>query len=325
MPIPIRFLCAVVLLGAMAAPAQPQGLFDLFAGKPSRVEEELVSGLPGEQYKVLLINLTGIITSTTDTALARTATPDRLRWQLERAEKDPWIRAIVVEINSPGGEVTASDVMYRQLKRIRGHKKVVALMGDIAASGGYYVAAGAERILAHPTTITGSIGVIMHSANLQGLMEKLGVKPVIIKSTTTPMKDILSPTREMTPEEKKLLEGILDDMYARFTSIVAENRKLGPEQVKTVADGRIYTAGQALKLRLIDEIGYREDAVAAAMKLASMKSAKVIRYKKPVNFLEALGGAENLFRNTLGIIQDPGMVMELGLPRFMYLVPMGGR
>ena len=308
---------------ACALPARAQGLLDLFAGKSKQVEEDVLSGGSGEPMKILLIHIDGIITSASEAALSRSATPDRLRWQLEKAEKDPWVRGIIVEINSPGGEVTASDVMYRMLKDIRASKKVVALMGDIAASGGYYVAAAADRILAHPTTITGSIGVIMHSANMSGLLEKIGVEPVIIKSTTTPFKDILSPTRKMTAEEKKLLEDILDDMYARFTSIVAESRHLALDEVKKLADGRIYTSSQALKLKLIDEVGYREDAVRVVMKMANMKAAKVIRYKKPVNFLEALGGAENFFERATGVLNDPTMLMDLAAPRFMYLAPFG--
>lgn len=312
---------SLVLVLLLATTVRAQGLFDLFAPKPSKVEEELVSGEATEQQKILLVHVNGLISSSVETPLAKAATPDRLRWQLERAEKDPWVRAIVVEINSPGGEVTASDVMYRMLRAISAKKKVVALLGDVAASGGYYIAAAAEKIVAHPTTITGSIGVIMHSANFSGLMEKIGVKPVIVKSTTTPMKDILSPTREMTAEEKKLLEDILDEMYERFAGVVGTSRKLKPDEVKRVADGRIYTAGQALKAKLVDEVGYREDALKLAMKLASMKSGKLVRYKKPVNFLEALGGAENLFQGALGAVQDPRLLMELGRPRFMYMLP----
>lgn len=312
---------SLVLLFLLATTGHAQGLFDLFAPKAARVDEELVFGEASEQHKILLIHVNGLISSTVEAPLAKAATPDRLRWQLERAEKDPWVRAIVVEINSPGGEVTASDVMYRMLKAAGQKKKVVALLGDVAASGGYYIAAAAEKILAHPTTITGSIGVIMHSANFSALLDKLGVKPVIVKSTTTPMKDILSPTREMTADEKKLLETILDEMYERFTGIVAQSRKLKADEVRTVADGRIYTAGQALKLKLVDEVGYREDALRTAMKLANVKSAKLVRYKKPVNFLEALGGAENLFQGALGALQDPRLLMELGRPRFMYMLP----
>jgi protease-4 len=324
MPNPHRSLAALALIAALHAPAPAQGFLDIFAPKVTKVEEEVVSGDAAAQHKILLIHINGIITSSTDGGLApRMATPDRLRWQLEKAAKDPWVRGIILEINSPGGEVTASDVMYRLVKEMRASKKVVALMGDIAASGGYYIAAGAERILAHPTTITGSIGVIMHGANMSGLLEKLGVKLVTIKSTTTPMKDILSPAREMTPEEKKLLEDILDDMYARFASVVGDSRKLKPEQVRQLADGRIYTASQALKNGLIDEIGYREDAVKAVTKLAKMPSAKLIRYKKPVNFLEALGGVENMFQNISGWLSEPTTLLEQALPKFMYLVPLG--
>ncbi|MBI4858822.1 MAG: signal peptide peptidase SppA [Candidatus Riflebacteria bacterium] len=319
-------LLLVALAQALSIPgvSGAQGLLDLLGAKQPAVEEVVVSGPATEQNKVLLVQIKGLIMGQVEgVVVERPGSPERLRWQLEKAIKDTWVKGLLVEIESPGGEVTASDVMYHALKDSRSyHKRVVALLGSVAASGGYYVAAGADQIVAHPTTITGSIGVLMHAMNVTSLLDKLGMKVAAIKSVSTPLKDMMSPLREMTPEERKLLEGVIDELYDRFVGIVADSRKLTREQAKKVADGRIFTARQALELKLIDEIGYRDDAFKAVLKLAGLKSAKLVRYKKPGSLFEALSGVSGLMQQVSGLL-EPGGMASLGFPKVMYLAPVG--
>jgi len=315
----------VLLVGIQTTAARGQGLLDLFSPRVSKVDEELVSGSASEQSKVVLIQIHGVIMSSSRGALVdRTANPERLRWQVEKASSDPGVKGVIVEINSPGGEVTASDVMYDQLNALKvDHKRVVALLGSVAASGGYYVAAAADRIVAHPTTITGSLGVLMHAPHVVGLFEKLGLKVTVLKSARTPMKDIFSPTREMTPEEQKLIQSMLDKMYDRFVSIIAKGRKMTEAKVRELADGRIYLGPEAKDNGLVDSIGYRQDAFDQVLKLAGIKSAKLVRYKKPVNLMESLSGVENRLGGLLGVTHDPELLLDLAVPRFMYLAPLG--
>jgi protease-4 len=178
------------------------------------------------------------------------------------------VRAIVLRVNSPGGSALASDLMSREVFETRGQKPIVVSMGDMAASGGYFIAAAADRIVAAPATLTGSIGVIMHLANYQGLMGKVGVQSVTIKAGR--LKDIASPDRPMTAEERQLLQGIVDDTYDQFLTAVAEGRKMTKAQVKPLAEGRIYTGRQAYKVKLVDELGNAEVAEDALRKLANL-------------------------------------------------------
>src|SRR5207244_3274316 len=185
--------------------------------------------------------------------------------ELKRADDDRRIQAIVLRINSPGGGVTASDVLYSDLVRFkRKHDiPVVAALGDLAASGGYYVACSADRIVAHPTTVTGSIGVIMMNLNLEGLLAKVGVRNETFKAGEH--KDLLSPFRGATPEERRIVQTILDDLHARFIAVVRESRpRLETSRLKELTDGRIFDASQALDAGLVDEIGDLHDAIGAA-------------------------------------------------------------
>lgn len=179
-------------------------------------------------------------------------------------------KALILRINSPGGSAAASDAVYRELVRLKQAKgvKIVAMMGDVAASGGYMIAAAADRIVANPATLTGSIGVIMQLANYEGLMGKVGVRSVTIKAGR--LKDIGAPDRAMTREERALLQGIVDDSYEQFLEIVAAGRKMPLAKVRSLAEGRIYTGRQAKAAGLVDELGTMEAAVQAARKLAKL-------------------------------------------------------
>ena len=191
------------------------------------------------------------------------------------------VKAIILDINSPGGSVGAVQEVYSQVLRIRKEKKIpfVALFGDIAASGGYYIASACDRIVAHPGTLTGSIGVIFSVSNLEGLFGKVGYKMEAIKSGK--FKDIGSPSRAMTLEERKLLQDMIDDAYGQFLKAVAEGRHAPVEKVKPLADGRIYTGQQALQTdpKLVDSLGDSDDAVAVAAQLGGIKGKPRIRHE----------------------------------------------
>src|SRR5438132_4467585 len=200
------------------------------------------------------------------------------REKLDAAACDKHVKAVVLRINSPGGAVTASDIMYQDLLHFRHetNKPVVACMMDVAASGAYYLAMASDRIYAHATTVTGSIGVIMSLYNASGLLTKIGVTSDPVKSG--PNKDIGNPARPMTKEEREILQNMVNSFYDQFVQVVVKGRQLPEERVRALADGRIYTGLDAKKQGLVDEVGYLEDALQAAMDLACIKDARIIAY-----------------------------------------------
>lgn len=232
--------------------------------------------------KIAIIDVDGmILNARTSGLLGGGENPVSLfREKLDEAAADSRVRAVVLRINSPGGGVTASDIMYQDLLTFRRetHKPVVACMMDVAASGGYYLAMGCDRVYAHPTTVTGSIGVIMSLYNAKGLFEKIGVASNPIKSG--PNKDIGNPGREMTAEEHAILQGMVDSFYGQFVQVVVRGRGLPEERVRALADGRVYTGLDAKKLGLVDEIGYLEDAVAQAKAMACIEDATLVAYDR---------------------------------------------
>jgi protease-4 len=186
------------------------------------------------------------------------------------------IKAIIVRINSPGGSVSPSQEIYEELMKLREDKKIVVSMGAVAASGGYYIASAAHEIYANPGTITGSIGVIVESANMQELLDKIGLKSVVIKSGK--YKDILSPTRQIQEEERALLQEVIDTIHKQFITAVVEGRGLQPDAVREIADGRIMTGEQARDRGLVDELGNLHDAVDAAARMAGIDGTPDIVY-----------------------------------------------
>ena len=187
--------------------------------------------------------------------------------QLRLAEKDKEIKAVLLEINSPGGSTTASDILYHEIVdfKERTKTKIVAGLMDVAASGGYYIALSADRIVAHPTTITGSVGVIFITPKVTGLMDKLGLAVEVNKSGKE--KDIGSPFRPSTPEEQKIFQELTDRMGKRFLDLVAKHRKIDPAVLCFISTARICLADEAMQLKLIDRIGYLSDAIAEAKEL----------------------------------------------------------
>ena len=220
------------------------------------------------------------------------ADPKPVILQLKRFRKDKNVKAIVLRIDSPGGGVGPSQEIYAEVKKTTRVKKVVASMGAIAASGGYYVGAAADHIIANPGTITGSIGVIMEFANAEELFKRIGVSAIIIKSGD--YKDTGSPLRKMTPEERKLLEGFVGNVHQQFVTAVAEGRKMSEETVRAIADGRIFSGQQAQELGLLDSLGNMEDAIALAAELGGIKGEPSVVYgeKKRFSVLEFILGSK---------------------------------
>lgn len=192
--------------------------------------------------------------------------------------EDGGVKAIVLRIDSPGGGVGASQEIYQEVVKARGVKPVVASFGGVAASGGYYVACGADKIVANPGTITGSIGVVMQFANLEELFKKIGYKGYVIKSG--PNKDIGSPFREMTPEERELLQEVIDTVHRQFVRAVAEGRKIPVEQIMPIADGRIFTGEQAQAMGLVDQLGNLEDTIDLAATMGGIKGKPSVIYPR---------------------------------------------
>lgn len=218
-----------------------------------------------------VVEISGIITD-----------PKDVLADLKDFSKDDSIKAIVLRIDSPGGAVGPSQEIYRQVRKIKEHKPVIASLGAIAASGGYYIAAAADGIMANPGTLTGSIGVIMEYANMQRLFDKIGLSPVVIKSGK--YKDIGSPLRKMTDAERALLQDFVDSIHDQFIDAVASGRHLKRKDVVKIADGRIFSGKQAKKLGLVDRLGNFEDAIEWAGRKGGIKGEVSTTYppeKKP--------------------------------------------
>ena len=245
-----------------------------------KFEEDLVApGKDDSTDKVAVLTLRGIITGMEPGSIGETMVED-LKLQLDQAIGDAKVKAIVLHIDSPGGEVTASDTIYNAVKRARTKKPVVVYMGSVAASGGYYVACGAKWIVANETTFTGSIGVIMQALNYEGLMGKVGLSTVTFKSGK--MKDMLSGSRQPTDEEKAYLQALIMQTYGKFVGIVAKERNLPEQQLRDgIADGRVVSGTDALAAKLVDQLGEVEDAYEKAKELGNAAGAAVIRYEAP--------------------------------------------
>jgi protease-4 len=239
--------------------------------------------------KILLLDIEGVLFSQEYHSLFFSSrnTVAEVKERLRKAERDPQIKAVVIRVNSPGGEVTACDTIYHELKRFkrRTGTKIIVCMTNIATSGGYYISMVADKIVAHPNCITGSIGVISILCNVEGLLNKVGIKIEVIKAGQR--KDIGSPYRKMLAEERKLLQRIIDQMYEGFLKVVREGRpNLSEEEIHRLADGMIFTARQALQHGLIDWIGFLPGAIQLAKQEAKLPHADVIMYHRPGEYIE---------------------------------------
>jgi protease-4 len=241
----------------------------------------LQRGTRGSANKVAVISLRGLI-STGVAGNVGESMVDDLRWELEQARNDDNVRAVVLDIDSPGGEVTASDMIYNAVVRTRAKKPVVIYMESLAASGGYYVSCGGKYLMANDTSITGSIGVIIQTLNYEQLFNKIGLASVVFKSGK--FKDMLNGARPITPEERDYIQSFVMKTYDKFLGIVAKERNLSADALRNgVADGRILSGRDALDDKLIDGLGQIEDAYAKAKELGHAPDAKVVKYGPPFN------------------------------------------
>jgi len=290
---------------ALTALGLTLGILVLFVGTVwvlmATVSED---GLPTGGAKVAVVEIEGIILD------GGQAVRD-----LREHGDNPSVKAVVVRINSPGGVVAPTQEIFSAIQRLRkGGKPVVASLGAVAASGGYYVATACDRVYANPGTLTGSIGVVMQMANVQGLLKKVGVEYVVIKSGA--FKDVGNFARQMTPEERKILQRLLDDVYGQFVDAVAEGRGLERKDVLAFADGRIYSGQQAHALKMVDELGGYEDAIDAAGKRANIPGRpKIVYPRRKFSF-------RDLMENRLGLSGAAGQLLPAlsGIRTPLYLM-----
>lgn len=275
-----RHFVLILMAVAILASGCIKPKINLFPDTTEPLKERTVQGKGKE--KILLIPIKGFISdSPKGLVRQRPGMVQEVVSQLKRAEKDKNIRAVLLKVDSSGGSVSASDLLYHEImdyKKRTGVKVVAAMMGT-AASGGYYISLTGDTILAHPTTVTGSIGVIFLTPKVSGLMEKIGLEVEVDKSGRN--KDMGSPFRKDTEEERQILQGLIDSLAKRFLDLVATRRKLDPAAMANISTARVYLAQEALGLGLVDEIGYLDDAIRQAERLGGLPAgAKVVAYRR---------------------------------------------
>lgn len=199
--------------------------------------------------------------------------------EMKRFKEMPWVKAIVVRIDSPGGAVAPTQEIFEEIQRAKKQKPFIASMGGMATSGGYYIAAACDKIVANPGTLTGSIGVIMQLTNVEEVMKKIGVKGINIKSGAN--KDIGSPFQTLSPEGREILQSLVDNVHSQFVAAVAKGRGLSEAQVRKLADGRVYSGAQAKELGLIDQFGTLDDAIELAARRAGLEAEPAVYYSRP--------------------------------------------
>ena len=288
---------------------------------PGPLLEKEISG--SGSAKVLMLDLVGMISSAEEHGFYPIPSQvARLKEALTKAAADPDVQSLVLRINTPGGTVTASDVLYHELRLFKQRKKIpiIASIMDVGASGGYYVAMGTDKIVAHPSSVTGSLGVIMLTMNAHGLLEKIGVHANAI--TSGPRKDMGSPFRAMTDEERAIFQSVINGFYERFLTVIKEGRRhLTADEIRKLADGRIYSGEQAKAVGLVDSIGYLDDAIDLAKKEAGLTDARIVVYQQTGEYRHNIysqvfgqQGNTNLLANF-----DLMALVRGGTPQFMYL------
>jgi len=319
-----------VWIAAAAVMIAAQGCVSVYVGGKGRGKFRETEVQPAERWytvnRVLLLEVDGVIVNKDVSAVVTEIenTVASVKERLDRAKEDPLIRGVILRINSPGGGVTASDIIYQELLRFKQEQEVplVACIMDTGASGGYYIAMACDRVVAHPTSVTGSVGVIVQYLTFDGLMKKFGVSGATIKSG--PHKDMGSPLRATTESDLKIFQATVDDMYERFVDVVVAGRpNLTEDKIRALADGRIYTAAQAKGNGLIDEIGYLQDAFETAKRLAGIRDASIVTYQRPGgnrNNIYARSGAPAHGARQINLFNvDLGQVLSHNSPRFLYL------
>jgi protease IV len=288
-------------------------------------DETVLEGADDATDKVLTVPLSGMILE--GKVAGQNDPVSAIRKMLKHARKDKSIKAILLEADTPGGGITASDVLYHELAVYKRDTKVpiVVLCKNLNASGGYYASMAADHIVAHETSLVGSIGVIAQFPNVAGLMQHLGVTVNTIKSQrydgTESYKDIGSPYREMKPSERELMQGMVTRMWNRFVDVVATGRqgKLTREQIATLADGRIWTGREALDLKLVDSLGYREDAWHKAQELAKSPHASLVSWRAQSAWWESLLSSRTPLSQVESTLMQATSPLVTDTPRLLYM------
>lgn len=318
------FFVSVIVnfLSAFAFKGVETDISDFLAAAEMPFTEEIVQE-GNDLKKIVVLDVDGVIQDTGEAESFLQSSGYNHKGfmkKLEYIKNDDTIKGIIIKVNSPGGGVVESAEIHDKLVEIQKESKkpVYISMGSMAASGGYYISAPAKKIFASEETLTGSLGVIMQGINYEGLADKYGVDFVTIKSG--PYKDIMSPTREMTEEERQILQKMIDNSYEGFVKVISEGRNLTTERVKQLADGRIYDGRQALDLNLIDGFGYLDDVIEQMKKDEKMKGAMVVRYTDALGFgslftmkVQNLLGKNNEMTGLIEMLSKPNS------PRLMYL------
>ncbi|MFJ7467634.1 signal peptide peptidase SppA [Peribacillus frigoritolerans] len=292
---------------------------DLFASESAFYEEVI----EGDDFSnvIAVFDVEGTIQDTGEASLLSSTTYNHRAFmdKLKMAEENDDIKGIILRVNSPGGGVVESAEIYEKILDIKKVKKPVYVsMGSMAASGGYYISAPADKIYASPETMTGSLGVIMQGYNYEKLAKKYGVEFQTIKSG--PHKDIMSPTREMTGEEREILQDMIDNSYDQFVKIIADGRGMTEKEVREIADGRIYDGRQAKENHLIDDFGHLDDVIAAMKTDIGKEDAQVIRYTDEVGFGSLFSmGAQKMLGNDVETAVLTKILSSSNSPRLMYL------
>jgi protease-4 len=316
----LRRSAAPALLASLALTSSGCLTVQFFGGVSEPLVETVIYGESGP--KIALVDIDGVISDQAEDQQLFEPPEEsmlaRVREQLDHARKDAEVKALLLRIDSPGGSVTGSDILHQEVMRFKRDRQVpvVAHFMGVAASGGYYVAMAADEVIAQPTTVTGSIGVIFLGLNLSGLMKKIGVTDQTL--TAGDAKDAGSWLRPMKPAERAQLQSVLDDMHARFKKVVLAGRpQLDAKRVDALADGRIYSADQALANGLVDAVGDLEQAVAAARKRAGLGSARVVVYHRPREYRKNLYTEAPAIPRSLRLELAPPL--PLPRPGFLYL------
>lgn len=284
-------------------------------------ETTTTAGNPTSRIAVLTVN--GTIQDTGESSLLSSEAYNHQTFlkQLEAVKEDDSVKGVILSVNSPGGGVVESKQIYEAIKEIQQDRKipVYASMGSMAASGGYYISAPADKIFADEETMTGSIGVIMQGVNYSKLAEKYGIEFETIK--TGPYKDIMSGSREMTKDERKILQDMINESYNRFLNVIVDGRNMPKAEVKKLADGRIYSGSQAKKVGLVDELGYEEDAIAAMKKEHNLTGAEVFEYETTTDWTSMFAAKAGAVFSGSADTQIIGRLLANynSAPRMMYL------
>ncbi|MGE7593204.1 signal peptide peptidase SppA [Peribacillus frigoritolerans] len=300
--------------------ADTENIIDELFASESAFYEEVIEG---DDYTnvIAVFDVEGTIQDTGEASLLSSATYNHRAFmdKLKMAEENDDIKGIILRVNSPGGGVVESAEIHEKILDIKKVKKPVYVsMGSMAASGGYYISAPADKIYASPETMTGSLGVIMHGYNYEKLAKKYGVEFQTIKSG--PHKDIMSPTREMTGEEREILQNMINNSYDQFVKVIADGRGMTEKEVREIADGRIYDGRQAKENHLIDDFGHLDDVIAAMKTDIGKKDAQVIRYTDEAGFGSLFSmGAQKMLGNDVETAVLTKILSSSNSPRLMYL------